>query len=168
MPCLLGDEDNLQENHGENKMTCREVSHLLTMMKLGDLKMLIMEEILLSPMTKAPIPSDNSKKQSNNTNMPQQTYKIAYTYKARSSEVLRNILLKKWGQSDVDPKEFKRIIRTYSIQSPNFNDITNIKSFDFSTLYTTIPHQKLKSRLATIIRNSFIHKNRNRRYEFLV
>ena len=44
------------------------------------------------------------------------------------------------------------------LQSPNFNHITSIKSFDFSTLYTTIPHQKLKSRLATIIRNSFIHK----------
>ena len=54
------------------------------------------------------------------------------------------------------------------LQSPNFNHITNIKSFDFSTLYTTIPHQKLKSRLATIIRNSFIHKTRNRRYKFLV
>ena len=54
------------------------------------------------------------------------------------------------------------------LQSPNFNHITNIKSFDFFTLYTTIPHQKLKSRLATIIRNSFIHKNGNRRYKFLV
>ena len=43
------------------------------------------------------------------------------------------------------------------LKSPNFNLITIIKSFDFSTLYTTIPHQKLKSRLATIIRNSFIH-----------
>ena len=54
------------------------------------------------------------------------------------------------------------------LQSPNLNHITSIKSFDFSTLYTTIPHQKLKSRLATIIRNSFIHKNGNRRYKFLV
>ena len=54
------------------------------------------------------------------------------------------------------------------LQFPNFNDITSIKSFDFSTLYTTIPHQKLKSRLATIIRNSFIHKNGNRRYKHLV
>ena len=52
---------------------------------------------------------------------------------------------------------------------PDFRsiDFTSIKSFDFSTLYTTIPHQKLKSRLATIIRNSFIHKNGNRRYKFL-
>ena len=54
------------------------------------------------------------------------------------------------------------------LKSPNFNLITNIKSFDFSTLYTTIPHQKLKSRLASIIRNSFIPKNGNRRYHNLV
>ena len=54
------------------------------------------------------------------------------------------------------------------LQSPNFNHTTSIKSFDFSTLYTTIPHQKLKSRLATIIRNSFTHKNGNRRYKCLV
>ena len=54
------------------------------------------------------------------------------------------------------------------IQSRNFNYITNIKSFDFSTLYTTIHHQRLKSRLATIIRNSFIYKNGNRRYKLLV
>ena len=54
------------------------------------------------------------------------------------------------------------------LQSPNFNHITSIKSFDFSTLHTTIPHQKLTSRHATIIRNSVIHKNWNRRYTFLV
>ena len=52
------------------------------------------------------------------------------------------------------------------LQSQNFNYIRSIKSFDFSTLYTTIPHQKLKSRLATIIRNYFIHKHGNRRYDF--
>ena len=55
-----------------------------------------------------------------------------------------------------------------NLKSPNFNLITNIKAFDFSTLYTTIPHQKLKSRLASIIRNSFLHKNGNRRYKYLV
>ena len=41
------------------------------------------------------------------------------------------------------------------LQSPNINHITSIKSFDFSTLYTTI------------IRKSFIHKNGNHRYKFL-
>ena len=54
------------------------------------------------------------------------------------------------------------------LKSPNFNLITNIKSFDLSTLYTTIPHQKLKSRLATIIRTSFNHINWNRRYKYMV
>ena len=54
------------------------------------------------------------------------------------------------------------------LKSPNFNLITNIKSFDFSTLYTTIPRQKLKSMQASVIRNSFIHKNGNRRYKYLV
>ena len=54
------------------------------------------------------------------------------------------------------------------LKSQNFNLITNIKSFDFSTLYTTIPHQKLKSRLASIIRNSFLHKNGNRIYKYFV
>ena len=49
-----------------------------------------------------------------------------------------------------------------------FNNITSIKSFDFSTLYTTIPHDELKSRLASIIRNSFMFKNGNRRYKYLV
>ena len=54
------------------------------------------------------------------------------------------------------------------LKSPNFNLITNIKFFHFSTLYTNISHEKLKSRLASIIRNSFIHKNENRRYKYLV
>ena len=54
------------------------------------------------------------------------------------------------------------------LKSPNFNLIINIKSFDFSTLYTTIPHQKLKRRLAGIIRNTHLHKNGNRRYKYLV
>ena len=50
------------------------------------------------------------------------------------------------------------------LKSPYFNRITSIKSFDFFIIYTTIPHQTLKSRLATIIRNSFSHKNWHRSY----
>ena len=40
--------------------------------------------------------------------------------------------------------------------------------FDFSTLYTTIPHTKLKNRLKELIHNCFFYKNGNRRYEYLV
>jgi uncharacterized membrane protein len=32
----------------------------------------------------------------------------------------------------------------------------NIKTFDFSTLYTTIPHSKLKDRLKELVQLSFI------------
>ena len=46
----------------------------------------------------------------------------------------------------------------------NFNSnslasVDSIKTYDFSTLYTNIPHTKLKSRLAELIRNAFRFKN---------
>ena len=43
-----------------------------------------------------------------------------------------------------------------------------MKSFDISTLNTTIPHDKLKNRLASIIRNSFIFKNGNSRNKYKI
>ena len=54
------------------------------------------------------------------------------------------------------------------LKSSNFNHITSIKSLDFSTLYTTIPHDKLKIILASFIRNSFIFKNGNRRFNLVL
>ena len=41
---------------------------------------------------------------------------------------------------------------------------TSIQTFDFSTLYTSIPHDLLKSRMNSIINNAFEHKNRATRY----
>jgi hypothetical protein len=35
----------------------------------------------------------------------------------------------------------------------------NIKTFDFSTLYTTIPHSKLKDKLRKLVQLCFIKKN---------
>ena len=44
-----------------------------------------------------------------------------------------------------------------------------IKTFDNSTLYTTIPHSKLKDRLKELIQLCFIKKtNGQRRYKYLV
>ena len=56
------------------------------------------------------------------------------------------------------------------LKSPNFNHtcITSFKSFDFSYLYTTLPQDRLQNRLASIIRNSFIFKNGNHRYKYLL
>ena len=41
---------------------------------------------------------------------------------------------------------------------------TFIQTFDFSTLYTSVPHDLLKSRMNNIINNAFKHKNGATRY----
>ena len=40
-----------------------------------------------------------------------------------------------------------------------YTRIHSIKTYDFSTLYTTIPHTKLKARLSELIKNAFKCKN---------
>ena len=44
----------------------------------------------------------------------------------------------------------------------------NIKTFDFSTLYATIPHSKLKHRLRELVQLCSIKKNDQRRYKYLL
>ena len=41
---------------------------------------------------------------------------------------------------------------------------TSIQTFDFSTLYTSIPHNLLKSRMNRIINNAFKHNTGATRY----
>ena len=41
-------------------------------------------------------------------------------------------------------------------------------TFNFSTLYTTIPHSKLKGKLRELVQLCFIKKNGQRRYKYLV
>jgi hypothetical protein len=55
-----------------------------------------------------------------------------------------------------------------NLRTQNFSQINSIKTYDFSTLYTTIPHYKLKSRLLDIIDNCFFNKNGKRKYSYLV
>jgi hypothetical protein len=50
----------------------------------------------------------------------------------------------------------------------DFSKIDSIKTYYFSTLYTTIPHNKLKYRLFQIIDNCFLNKNDTRKNKFLV
>ena len=45
---------------------------------------------------------------------------------------------------------------------------TSIQTFDFSTLYTFIPHQKLKDRIHMLVNQTFLYKNGSRRYKHLV
>ena len=44
---------------------------------------------------------------------------------------------------------------------------TSIQTFDFSTLYTSIPHYLLKSRVNNVINNAFKHKNGATRYTYI-
>ena len=54
------------------------------------------------------------------------------------------------------------------LKAQSLHSVNSIKSFDFSTLYTTIPHDKLKSKLKAIINQCFFHKNGNRRFQYVV
>jgi hypothetical protein len=54
------------------------------------------------------------------------------------------------------------------IQSRSLSSCNSIKTFDFSTLYTTIPLSKLKDRLRELVQLCFIKKNGQRRYKYLV
>jgi len=55
-----------------------------------------------------------------------------------------------------------------NLNSQSFSHIYSIKTYDFTTLYTTIPHDKLKNRLFDIINNCFFNKNGKRKYKYLV
>jgi hypothetical protein len=44
-----------------------------------------------------------------------------------------------------------------NLQSRSFSLVSSIKTFDFSTLYTTLPHDKLKTRLKETIHKAISH-----------
>jgi hypothetical protein len=54
------------------------------------------------------------------------------------------------------------------IQSRSLSSCNSIKQFDFSTLYTSISHFKLKNRLRELVQLCIIKKNDQRRYKDLV
>ncbi|KAK3108807.1 hypothetical protein FSP39_016181 [Pinctada imbricata] len=69
-------------------------------------------------------------------------------------------------QPDVYFKEFEGTLE--HLKSTHYSRVHSIKAFDFSTLYTTVPHSRLKERLAKHISNAFTSKNGNRKYKFIV
>ena len=46
-----------------------------------------------------------------------------------------------------------------NLKSRSFSQVSSVKTFDFSTLYTTLPHDKLKTRLKETIHKAFSHRN---------
>ena len=55
-----------------------------------------------------------------------------------------------------------------NLNSNSLASAHSIRTYGFSTLYTTIPRSKLKSRLTELIRNAFRFKNGKKRYEYIV
>ena len=51
-----------------------------------------------------------------------------------------------------------------NLKAQSLHSVNSIKSFDF----TTIPHDKLKSKLKEIINQCFFNKNGNRRFQYVV
>ena len=60
------------------------------------------------------------------------------------------------------------MVLLWYIQSRSLSSCNSIKPFDFSTLYTTIPHSKLKDKLRELVQLYFIKKNDQHRYKYLV
>ena len=54
------------------------------------------------------------------------------------------------------------------MNSFHYPKITSIEMFDFSTLYTSIPHQKLKDRIHMLVNQTLLYNNWSRRYKHLV
>ena len=54
------------------------------------------------------------------------------------------------------------------LSSGNLTNCDSISTFDFSTLYTTLPHDKLKSVLRDLIHQCFYTKQGTKRYTYLV
>ena len=62
-------------------------------------------------------------------------------------------------------KNSKELLENLKRQS--LHSVNSIMSFHSSTLYTTIPHGNLKSKLKKIINQCFFHKNGNRRFQYV-
>jgi hypothetical protein len=54
------------------------------------------------------------------------------------------------------------------IQYRSLSSCNSIKPFDFSTLYTTIPHSKLKDKLRELVQLCFITRNGQGGYKYLM
>ena len=55
-----------------------------------------------------------------------------------------------------------------NLKAQSLHSVSSINFFDFSTLYTTIPYDKLKSKLKETIDQCFVHKTGNRRFQYVV
>ena len=54
-----------------------------------------------------------------------------------------------------------------SLDQLDVRTATSVQTFDFSTLYTSIPHDLLKSRISNLVHNAFRKKDGSVRYTYI-
>ena len=89
--------------------------------------------------------------------IPKMIQKDSVCSKRGTTEILWNYLLTYWHKSHVDFGKSKDLLD--NLQSRSFSQVSSIKTFDFSTQYTTLPHDKLKTLLKENILKAFSHTN---------
>ena len=81
-------------------------------------------------------------------------YKIFVKFRNSNKNVLKIVLI----IVNINKNENKSLISNKFSLNPPSNQ-SSIKTFDFSTLYTTLPYDKLKTRLKETIHKAFSHRN---------
>ena len=103
---------------------------------------------------------------SKNTNKPVQLTKILTTIKDHLQSYSDKVYSTSGTNQILILKKSKELLG--HLKSHSLAHINSIKTYDFSTLYTTILHTKLKSHLKNLINQCFFDRNEKRRYKYLV
>ena len=77
-------------------------------------------------------------------------------------EVLQHLNQPQWCQQHVDSENSTSLLS--SLDQLDVRTATSVQTFDFSTLYNSIPHDLLKSRMSNFVRNAFRKKDGSVRY----
>jgi hypothetical protein len=91
---------------------------------------------------------------------------LTWAAKASLQALLWRYIHERWCESDVDSETFRRSVRVH-VQSSSLSLCNSIKTLDFSTLYTTIPHSNLGKRLKELVQLRFLKENDQHKYQYL-
>jgi hypothetical protein len=93
-------------------------------------------------------------------------YKNINCCEGEASNVLCHCICQKWVNQMWILKTSKELLESLKLHF--VPQIYRMKTYDFTTLYTTIPHDKLKTILFGIIDSCYFNKNSKRKYSYLV
>ena len=80
---------------------------------------------------------------------------MSKTHTANTYELLQQNCQNSRFQSNVDCRQLSWSSQKKKISECNQKPVRNVRTYDFSTLYTSNPHKKLKERMAIVINQCF-------------